>query len=49
MIKNEDAKKLLPYIFVDNGFEVARDSDWDEIKLIDLNELNGSNKNTQAQ
>jgi ABC-type phosphate/phosphonate transport system substrate-binding protein len=49
MIKNEDAKKLLPYIFVDNGFEVARDSDWDEIKLIDLNELNGSIKNTQAK
>jgi phosphonate transport system substrate-binding protein len=49
MIKNEDAKKLLPYIFVDNGFEVARDSDWDEIKLIDLNELNGSIKNTQSK
>ena len=48
MIKNEEAKKLLPYIFVDNGFEVARDSDWDEIKLIDLNELNGSIKNTQT-
>jgi ABC-type phosphate/phosphonate transport system substrate-binding protein len=45
MIKNEDAKKLLPYIFVDNGFEVARDSDWDEIKLIDLKELNGNLKN----
>ena len=49
MIKNEDAKKLLPYIFVDNGFEVARDSDWDEIRLIDLNELNGSIKNTQSK
>tara|TARA_R110002167_G_scaffold32938_1_gene106401 strand:- start:665 stop:1576 length:912 start_codon:yes stop_codon:yes gene_type:complete len=48
MIKNEEAKKLLPYIFVENGFEVARDSDWDEIKLIDLNELNGSIKNTHA-
>lgn len=46
MIKNQDAKSLLPYIFVDNGFEVARDSDWDEIKLIDLNALNGSAKNT---
>lgn len=44
MVKNDEAKKLLPYIFVDNGFEVARDSDWDEIKLIDLNELNGSPK-----
>lgn len=49
MIKDEQAKKLLPYIFVDNGFEVARDSDWDEIKLIDLNELNGSIKNTQIK
>jgi ABC-type phosphate/phosphonate transport system substrate-binding protein len=47
MIKNEEAKKLLPYIFVDNGFEVAKDSDWDEIKLIDLNELNGSVRNTR--
>ena len=49
MIKDEQAKKLLPYIFVDNGFEVARNSDWDEIKLIDLNELNGSIKNTQLK
>jgi ABC-type phosphate/phosphonate transport system substrate-binding protein len=49
MIKSENAKKLLPYIFVDNGFEVARDSDWDEIKLIDLHELNGSLKNTQTK
>lgn len=48
MIKNEEAKKLLPYIFVDNGFEVARDSDWDEIKLIDLKALNGSIKNIHA-
>jgi ABC-type phosphate/phosphonate transport system substrate-binding protein len=49
MIKDEQAKQLLPYIFVDNGFEVARNSDWDEIKLIDLNELNGSINNTQIQ
>lgn len=49
MTKNEEAKKLLPYIFVDNGFEVARDSDWDEIKLIDLKELNGSIKNTHTK
>lgn len=42
MIKDEEGAKLLPYLFVDNGFEVARNSDWDEIKLIDLNELNGS-------
>ena len=49
MIKDENAKKLLPYIFVDNGFEVARDSDWDEIKLIDLEALNGSAKNTTTK
>lgn len=47
MIKDEEAKKLLPYIFVDNGFEVARDSDWDEIKLINLTELNGSPRKKQ--
>lgn len=49
MIKDDKAKKLLPYIFVDNGFEVARNSDWDEIKLIDLNALNGSFKHTIKQ
>lgn len=44
MIKDQEAKTLLPYIFVDNGFEVARSSDWDEIKLIDLKELNQPSK-----
>jgi len=48
MVKNEESKALLKHIFVDNGFEVARDSDWDEIKSIDLNRLNGTNKSTQA-
>ena len=48
MIKDEEAKKLLPYIFVDNCFEVARNSDWDEVKLIDLNALNGSDRNTSS-
>ena len=49
MIKDENAKRLLPYIFVDNGFEVARNSDWDEVQLIDLEALNGSTKNTTAE
>jgi len=44
MNKREEGKALLPYIFVDNGFEVARDSDWDEINLIDLEALNGAAK-----
>lgn len=42
MNKRKDGKALLSYIFVDNGFEVARDSDWDEINLIDLDHLNGA-------
>jgi ABC-type phosphate/phosphonate transport system substrate-binding protein len=42
MDKRDKAKALLPYIFVDNGFEVARDSDWDEVNLIDLDALNGA-------
>ena len=42
MNKREEGKALLPYIFVDNGFEVARDSDWDEINLINLDTLNGA-------
>jgi len=42
MNKRDKGKVLLPYIFVDNGFEVARDSDWDEINLIDLDTLNGT-------
>ena len=49
MIKDDEGKQLLPYIFVDNGFEVARNSDWDEIKLIDLSALNGSIKHTVKQ
>jgi len=48
MIKREDGKILLPDIFVNNGFEVARDSDWNEIKLIDLNKLNGTPSKIQA-
>lgn len=48
MVKDEESKALLKHIFVDNGFEVARDSDWDEIKSIDLSRLNGTNKSTKA-
>jgi ABC-type phosphate/phosphonate transport system substrate-binding protein len=49
MVKDEEGKELLKYIFVDNGFEVAKNNDWDEISLIDLNVLNGSTKRTHAQ
>ena len=42
MKKRDKGKALLPYIFVENGFEVARNSDWDEINLIDLDTLNGA-------
>ena len=48
MDKTEKGKKLLKYIFVNNGFEVARDSDWDEVKQINLDILNGSNAQTKA-
>ena len=49
MIKDDEGKRLLKYIFVDNGFEVAKNSDWDEIALIDLNLLNGSPKKSHAK
>jgi len=48
MNKREEGKVLLPYIFVDNGFEVARDRDWDEINLIDLDVLNGAPKKVKV-
>ncbi|MFT6123861.1 MAG: ABC-type phosphate/phosphonate transport system substrate-binding protein [Oleiphilaceae bacterium] len=44
MNKRDQGKALLPYIFVDNGFEVARDSDWNEVNLIDLEVLNGASQ-----
>lgn len=49
MNKDEEGKQLLKYIFVDNGFEVAKNSDWDEIGLIDLNVLNGSDKKSHVE
>jgi len=48
MNKDDESKKLLKHIFVDNGFEAARGADWDEIKSIDLNRLNGAPESTQA-
>lgn len=40
MIKDDEGKQLLRHIFIDNGFENAKNSDWDEIGLIDLKALN---------
>ena len=40
MTKTEQGKKLLPYIFVKNGFETAKDADWHDAKNIDLHTLN---------
>lgn len=41
MSKDPNMEETLKYLFVNNGFEVARDKDWHEITLIDLNKLNG--------
>ncbi len=49
MVKDDEGKQLLKYIFVDNGFEVAKNSDWDEVKLIDLHILNGTSKKSHAK
>ncbi|KZY36998.1 hypothetical protein A3741_08730 [Oleiphilus sp. HI0069] len=49
MIKDDEGEKLLKYIFVENGFEVAKNSDWDEIGLIDLHILNGTSKKSHAE
>lgn len=38
--KNENSKTILKHIFADNGFEVAKDTDWHDAELIDLNQLN---------
>ena len=42
MIKDQEGKEFLKHIFVNNGFEVAKDSDWNEIKNIDLDTLNNT-------
>ncbi len=49
MVKDDEGKQRLKYIFVDNGFEVAKNSDWDEVKLIDLHILNGTSKKSHAK
>lgn len=49
LTKNESGKALLPDIFVDNGFEVARDSDWHDAHLINLEELNSPASETALQ
>jgi len=48
LTKHEKGRVLLPDIFVDNGFEVARDSDWHDARLINLEELNASSGKTPA-
>ena len=40
LFKNEIGKRLLPLVDVDNGFEVAKDKDWQDIKAIDVDSLN---------
>jgi len=40
LIKTETGKEHLPKLFIPNGFEIARDSDWDDARHIDINQLN---------
>jgi len=44
MWKTPEGKKLLRDIYVNNGFETAKNSDWEEVDRIDLESLNGSPK-----
>lgn len=39
--KDPKVERLLKKVFIDNGFEVAKDSDWSDIESIDLEKLNG--------
>ena len=48
MIKDQDGKEQLKHIFVNNGFEVAKDSDWSEIMNIDIDTLNNSHPSPLA-
>jgi len=48
MVKSQNGKDLLRHIFIQNGFEVAKDSDWDEVKHINLDIINGNTKTTNA-
>jgi phosphonate transport system substrate-binding protein len=40
MIKHVEARQLLDYIHVRNGFEAATDADWHDARNIDLEEMN---------
>lgn len=40
LFKGEIGKRLLPLVDIDNGFEVAKDKDWQDIKSIDVDSLN---------
>lgn len=49
MSKNPEMKETLQHLFIDNGFEVARERDYHEITLIDLEKLNGSPNKVEAR
>lgn len=40
LTKSDTGRELLPLIHASNGFEVAKDSDWHDVRDIDLNQLN---------
>jgi len=40
LIKTPNGKQLLPKIHINNGFETAKDSDWDDAAQIDISSLN---------
>ena len=40
LIKTEQGKRLLPTIHINNGFETATDSDWEDVESIDIDSLN---------
>ena len=40
LIKTKEGKKLLPLVHAQNGFEVAKDTDWYDVQNIDLTTLN---------
>ncbi len=42
MGKKAQGKNLLPYLQVNNGFEIARNSDWHDIEQIDIDMLNNN-------
>jgi phosphonate transport system substrate-binding protein len=40
LIKSPEGKQLLPKIHINNGFETAKDSDWDDVAQINVPSLN---------